>query len=110
MELIDGLAVFPRLSRISRLGSVSQCFDEVPVDEIPVDQVRKKRGDIVQPAMLLVEVVGVLPDIEGQQGRLRPEGIEGIEGIGQRRQRSAHGELLADPFRERSLALLFYKR
>ena len=107
MELIDGLAVFPRLSRISRLGSVSQCFDEVPVDEIPVDQVRKKRGDIVQPAMLLVEVVGVLPDIEGQQGRLRPEGIEGI---GQRRQRSAHGELLADPFRERSLALLFYKR
>jgi len=65
MELIDGLAVFPRLSRISRLGSVSQCFDEVPVDEIPVDQVRKKRGDIVQPAMLLVEVVGVLPDIEG---------------------------------------------
>src|SRR5690242_12439575 len=44
---------------------------EVLVGEIPVDQVSQERGDIVQAAMLVVEVVGMLPDVDGQQRPLR---------------------------------------
>ena len=44
---------------------------DVFVGKIPVDQVSQECGDVVQAAMLIVEVVGMLPDVDGQQRPLR---------------------------------------
>src|SRR5262249_40730063 len=40
---------------------------EVLGDKIPVDQVVKKRLDEIRPAVLEIKVIGVFPDIAGQE-------------------------------------------
>jgi hypothetical protein len=40
---------------------------QVLVGEVPVHEVPEKRRDVVQPAVLIVEIVSMLPDIDGEQ-------------------------------------------
>ncbi len=40
---------------------------EVCVDEIPVDQLADDRGQVIGPAVLVIEIVGVLPDVKGEE-------------------------------------------
>src|ERR1700730_12460925 len=58
---------------------VSASLRQVLGDEVPVDQVVQEGLDEVRPAVLIVEVVSVLPHIAGQQRRLAfGQRIEGV--------------------------------
>src|SRR5687767_3501756 len=54
---------------------------EVLCGEVPIDQVLEPGRDIVGALVLVIEIVGMLPDVDGQQRRLAPyDGGVGIVG------------------------------
>ena len=45
---------------------------QIAFGKAPVDQMVQVRPDVVSPAVLIVQIIGVLPDIQGQNGNQSP--------------------------------------
>src|SRR5581483_1614138 len=73
-----GMALNSGISFLKTIGN------KIPIDDI------EKRGDVVRPAVLVLQVIGVLPDIDSQQGN---------------RMRQVHAEAPGERFRRRRISL-----
>ena len=77
--LLDGVCTCEKPRRsgaVGQLASLLPGFRQVLGDEVPVDQMVEEGLHEVGPAVLVVEIIGVLPNVAGQQRRLalRPAG------------------------------------
>src|SRR5437764_5784622 len=64
------------------LGSARLQLCQVLPDKIPVHEMVEKGLDEIGPPVLVIEIVGVLPDIAGQEGRLpERDRVDPVQGV-----------------------------
>jgi hypothetical protein len=52
----------------AQAGRIQKILRQAFVDKIPVDELVDHRGQIIRAAVLIIEIIGVFPDVQRQKG------------------------------------------